>query len=1697
MTDTYTFKTCDGVTGVPNAFVPHMQGTSISFEMSEVGSIGFDYYKAGVNASFLQANRVEIAVFQNGVEMDDGRFVIQSDSDDELENDGVVKYTGVSLLNMLKGAIVYSADGSVTLGVDQTFITSTAGGILKALFDQNAARGTDRVMDRITYSSFSPTLDSAGNAWAFTLGSITYTVGVSYLDVIRNLVANGMIEVKMVGRDLRVYNAGGLGTDKTIVAEPIVLRKGRDLMEAPRTRTKEQIAAVALVVGDANVLSQFVDSSVGAAWGFDETFISQGGISDPTTLGILSQQEIERRSQIRIENTHKVALNNSPWKPYVDYRVSDYVYTDRGNGPERLRIVQMVLDIEDGGVSSASLVLNDKFLEHDIAIARRVDGILGGASSTGSVAIPAEPDPGFDTTTPNAPASLSTTSSVYVTEAGRSVTAAALSWPAVTQNTDTSVISDLDHYETEWKADAATNVVAPSAFGPAREDTDLTHKFDRRFQPYGWIGADGGASVRTSSGKDWWFFADSFIGTAFGSGKIGTGPQSFIHNSIVITDPVVPATFDSRYGMGNKLSANDAFLETTVGLWQADTNCSVARDTTAFWYGAASLKITATAAGDATARIAAPTTSNYAVTAGKTYSVMAKVKTLSGTARNVQIGIRWYNSSNALIGTSISVSIGGLTTGWARYNLADVAPVGAVKAAMIITIKAAAAAQVFNCDTMGLMENDQIMASWNDPNRGAGGNPVALINPEDLGGAAIATGSLANAMFWVDNIIEVSGKVYGFMTRYSPVGAFQSSIAIAQWDGTTGAFEGLFSFTTSDVIQWGNALWNSGGFLYIYGLDSTSPSSAQTTWLMRVPIGNIVGGTKEYLSNASTGTFSTTRASAVLLYTGFAHHFGNIDFRGGVYNTIVTLYGGGTLRRLTASQLWGPWTDTGAIYTQPNVGSGLVAYFPRRHPQFDSNGGVSMSYSVNGSVGGLSVTDNIRWYEPKFVRGPVSVQAALTPLTAWSAPRMIEPGVLTDNIGDIPSGWNFMARVRAVDSSGNESAWRDGIPIRTVDDTSPPNKPSAPIMSPQFKGIRVEWNGLDYQAGPTPADWDHMEVHVSTIANFTPGIETLIDIFKTPLGGVSSVQDLIYGQTYYGRLVSVDVRGNASTPSDVGSVTPQQLVNTAELGAKLIAGANIADNAIAVRSITVAAFEPSIVPNGGFEDDALNADGSTTNLPSFWAPTPWTIGGGATVDVDSTTPIAGNKSLRMTMATAADGLRYGSAKFPVAEGRLLAVSVKVKASRAIANPAFEIHVVCGNTEANAGAFPSAGVSIWGTSATITGSTAVQKLELQRIVDSGMKWAQVFVTCLNSADGSGWVGTIDEVVCQPVGGSAFIADASILNAKIANLAVDDAKIATMSVGKLTAGTLISDVTVSARIKTANTGARVELNSSGFQAFNSSGVQTVDVAAASGAATFTGQFRTDFPTSVTPHIEMKNSGDRTTIYFTDNSGTGANYAFMNTPLDAGNIPRVGINSGIFTYLGVTDARMRLFLNTTAGIQLETTGSTGKLGFCLNMTDFFMSIQRTSSAANLTGGSFEASDVAFWLRRYGGGILNGGQVTSDTSNLWLEASASGTSAAMIHLQDNSAIYFRGRFAVDNSDGGNSALYCGVWNVVNISGGGTVNYGVTMATAPRVLFMINNGSGTSPGSHWVFAQGATSFEIRNSVNLNVNVTYWCIRVI
>lgn len=147
---------------------------------------------------------------------------------------------------------------------------------------------------------------------------------------------------------------------------------------------------------------------------------------------------------------------------------------------------------------------------------------------------------------------------------------------------------------------------------------------------------------------------------------------------------------------------------------------------------------------------------------------------------------------------------------------------------------------------------------------------------------------------------------------------------------------------------------------------------------------------------------------------------------------------------------------------------------------------------------------------------------------------------------------------------------------------------------------------------------------------------------------------------------------------------------------------------------------------------------------------------------------------------------------------------------------------------------------------------------------------------------------------------------------------DGDIASMSIGKLTVGTLAADMTVSARIKTANTGARTEMNSSGFQAYNSSNALTFSVSSSTGNVTSTGVFQTALAGQ---RIVIDSTGTYPTIWMNDN--TGATAAFINSP-GAG----LGANSSTATNGSETTYTRTWWQPTTASMEMVLGATTTTL-------------------------------------------------------------------------------------------------------------------------------------------------------------------------
>lgn len=140
-----------------------------------------------------------------------------------------------------------------------------------------------------------------------------------------------------------------------------------------------------------------------------------------------------------------------------------------------------------------------------------------------------------------------------------------------------------------------------------------------------------------------------------------------------------------------------------------------------------------------------------------------------------------------------------------------------------------------------------------------------------------------------------------------------------------------------------------------------------------------------------------------------------------------------------------------------------------------------------------------------------------------------------------------------------------------------------------------------------------------------------------------------------------------------------------------------------------------------------------------------------------------------------------------------------------------------------------------------------------------------------------------------------------------LLIDDAHISDLTVSKVTAGQISADWIVGARIKTADTGARAEMNSGGFGLWNAAGTQTLFAAASTGDITIIGQLKSG---TAGKRLEINPTSTLLPeIRFYPNSGS--DYGYINA-ISAGTDVNLGINSSPYDDGGV-EVFSRTYLST----------------------------------------------------------------------------------------------------------------------------------------------------------------------------------------
>lgn len=147
----------------------------------------------------------------------------------------------------------------------------------------------------------------------------------------------------------------------------------------------------------------------------------------------------------------------------------------------------------------------------------------------------------------------------------------------------------------------------------------------------------------------------------------------------------------------------------------------------------------------------------------------------------------------------------------------------------------------------------------------------------------------------------------------------------------------------------------------------------------------------------------------------------------------------------------------------------------------------------------------------------------------------------------------------------------------------PPKAPDTPLVAPGINGLYVSWDGLMNDGSTPAADFAAVQIHVSTVSNFTPSSATLQGHIVG--AGLFGVGGLTPGTTYYVQLLAINGVGDSGQPSAQasgvpvavpagvipnGSITALQIQTGTITAAQIAAAAGILGSQIQTGTITSA-----------------------------------------------------------------------------------------------------------------------------------------------------------------------------------------------------------------------------------------------------------------------------------------------------------------------------------------------------------------------------------------------------------------------------------------------------------------------------------------------------------------------------------------------
>lgn len=439
--------------------LPHFTKFSIGRERNSRGSIALEYPADGKNFELLREcitddRDLEVEIWVSGSPVGALRGLLQEAAGDDTDETAVWQFAGSFDECRADEAVIFPQDrGSLVTDPNtgelvytnpkREYIVreDTPGTAVLTLWEQAQDRGTlvGIVPD------FSATHDSNGVAWAGLLTG-KFAPGTTYGQFLGKLVDLGLAEWAIVWdgtqRVLKLWNNEGRGADLTLGPRPVILRRARNILSAPRKWSVRESVTRLLAAGAEGIYDDAVDATAEARRGRQiEGYASLGSSSDEEAVLGFAQAELKLSASGMHSVEHGIGFLPGEPRPIIAFDVGDWVYSQSTTAMERLRVVQWTLEVDSQYQASGTVTLNDVTTDMLVRLAEQVAAISAGETVIGA----SEPGDGgteVDRTPPAAPQGVVASSIAYQNPdtqgAAQTLAFVTVGWLPVTTNADGS-----------------------------------------------------------------------------------------------------------------------------------------------------------------------------------------------------------------------------------------------------------------------------------------------------------------------------------------------------------------------------------------------------------------------------------------------------------------------------------------------------------------------------------------------------------------------------------------------------------------------------------------------------------------------------------------------------------------------------------------------------------------------------------------------------------------------------------------------------------------------------------------------------------------------------------------------------------------------------------------------------------------------------------------------------------------------------------------------------------------------------------------------------------------------------------------------------------------------------------------------------------------------------------------------------------